>query len=287
MAEKILVISQGIETDDSGVLLGEVRSDIEIDMQCLNFQIAIFDKDRAKKETAKITKEVANFYYKDFSDGLQKTKWSFIRPSKISIIGADDRKVKIKFPFDPKEGVVVVSQKDGDISDKVKVDGTVDINTLGANLLTYTASDSDGNEIKVKRTIIVRTNEKPKIKGVDDVTITEGDDFNPLNGVTAIDKEDGDLTKLLKVEGKVDTGKTGDYNLKYSVTDSDDNTVEANRTVTVVASTNEADELRMKVLNSARKLIGKPYVWGGNYPPLGSDVGTDKLNCPIIIEIWL
>ena len=29
------------------------------------------------------------------------------------------------------------------------------------------------------------------------------------------------------------------------------------------------------VVTSARKLIGKPYVWGGNYPPLGNDIGTD------------
>ena len=29
------------------------------------------------------------------------------------------------------------------------------------------------------------------------------------------------------------------------------------------------------IIESARKLIGKPYVWGGNYPPLGSDNGTD------------
>lgn len=29
------------------------------------------------------------------------------------------------------------------------------------------------------------------------------------------------------------------------------------------------------IVNSARKLIGKPYVWGGNYPPLGNDEGTD------------
>lgn len=36
-----------------------------------------------------------------------------------------------------------------------------------------------------------------------------------------------------------------------------------------------SDSLRNKVVNSARKLIGKPYVWGGNYPPLGSDIGTD------------
>ena len=33
--------------------------------------------------------------------------------------------------------------------------------------------------------------------------------------------------------------------------------------------------LRENIVNSARKLIGKPYVWGGNYPPLGSSNGTD------------
>lgn len=32
---------------------------------------------------------------------------------------------------------------------------------------------------------------------------------------------------------------------------------------------------RLNVVNSARKLLGKPYVWGGNYPPLGSSSGTD------------
>ncbi len=35
------------------------------------------------------------------------------------------------------------------------------------------------------------------------------------------------------------------------------------------------DTTRINIVNSARKLIGKPYVWGGNYPPLGSDNGTD------------
>lgn len=33
--------------------------------------------------------------------------------------------------------------------------------------------------------------------------------------------------------------------------------------------------INTKIVNSARKLIGKPYVWGGNYPPLGNDNGTD------------
>ncbi|MGL4571596.1 MAG: C40 family peptidase, partial [Clostridium sp.] len=34
-------------------------------------------------------------------------------------------------------------------------------------------------------------------------------------------------------------------------------------------------DLQQKVVQSARKLIGKPYVWGGNYPPLGNSNGTD------------
>lgn len=33
--------------------------------------------------------------------------------------------------------------------------------------------------------------------------------------------------------------------------------------------------MQQAVVNSARKLIGIPYVYGGNYPPLGSDNGTD------------
>lgn len=38
---------------------------------------------------------------------------------------------------------------------------------------------------------------------------------------------------------------------------------------------NSDDSLGARIVGSARKLIGKPYVWGGNYPPLGSSNGTD------------
>ncbi|EPT6434167.1 immunoglobulin-like domain-containing protein, partial [Escherichia coli] len=121
----------------------------------------------------------------------------------------------------------------------------------------------------------VRTNEKPKLIGVVDETITIGDEFYPLEGVQAIDKEDGDITEFIEITGKVNNAKADTYELTYSITDSDDNTVTASRNITVQENFNESEKLRLNVLNSARKLIGKPYVFGGNYPPLGGDIGTD------------
>lgn len=37
----------------------------------------------------------------------------------------------------------------------------------------------------------------------------------------------------------------------------------------------ESSSLRDNILKSAEKLLGKPYIYGGNYPPLGSNSGTD------------
>ncbi len=57
-----------------------------------------------------------------------------------------------------------------------------------------------------------------------DITLTAGDKFNDtiaLQDVTATDKEDGDITKDIKViENTVDTSKVGTYEVSYQVTDS-------------------------------------------------------------------
>lgn len=42
-----------------------------------------------------------------------------------------------------------------------------------------------------------------------------------------------------------------------------------------IRNTNTDENTRLSIVNSARKLIGKPYVWGGNVAPLGNDNGTD------------
>ena len=61
--------------------------------------------------------------------------------------------------------------------------------------------------------------EKPESKSepiisVSDKTIKVGDKFNPLDGVSASDEEDGDLTSKIKVvENKVDVNSIGKYSI--------------------------------------------------------------------------
>ncbi|WP_158276253.1 DUF5011 domain-containing protein [Bifidobacterium callitrichidarum] len=74
---------------------------------------------------------------------------------------------------------------------------------------------------------------KPVLKGVVDKTITVGDTFNPMDGVTATDDRDGDVTANVKVTGTVDTKTDGKYELTYEVSDKAGNKTTATRTITV------------------------------------------------------
>lgn len=80
------------------------------------------------------------------------------------------------------------------------------------------------------------TNNKPVINA-SDKKIAIGETFSTkeaLKGVTAYDKEDGDITSKMKViENTVNTKKTGKYKVTYEVSDSDGNKVTKTINVTV------------------------------------------------------
>ena len=73
----------------------------------------------------------------------------------------------------------------------------------------------------------------PTISGVADVNLTVGEAFDDLDGVTAADEEDGNLTSSIVVSGTVDVDTAGTYVVTYSVTDSADETITATRNVVV------------------------------------------------------
>lgn len=94
-----------------------------------------------------------------------------------------------------------------------------------------------------------KKNTEPEIKGVSDKTIEAGSEINVMEGITASDTEDGDLTSKIKIEstpslaftnGKTVPEKAGSYELTYSVTDKGGLTVEKYATLTVTKQTSEA-----------------------------------------------
>lgn len=102
--------------------------------------------------------------------------------------------------------------------------------------LTVTACSSGNSE----------DNTKPEIKGVSDKAVEAGSEFNALEGITASDAEDGDITAKISVEstptlefknGKAVPDKAGNYELTYSVTDKAGDTVQAYATLTVTRQT--------------------------------------------------
>ncbi|MDY0854774.1 DUF5011 domain-containing protein [Bacillus thuringiensis] len=153
--------------------------------------------------------------------------------------------------FDPMAGVSATDKEDGDITDKVTVDGNVDTSKPGTYELTYTVSDSKGHKVTAKQTVTVKQtvvpkDEVPVLTAPTKTTINVGDKFDPMAGVSATDKEDGDITDKVTVDGSVDTSKPGTYELTYTVSDSKGHKVTAKQTVTVkqkVETTNEAPVL--------------------------------------------
>ncbi len=124
---------------------------------------------------------------------------------------------------------------DGDLSKVINLDQSeVDYNIVGVYNVYFSVRDSSGNITKKTSNLEILSNEKPVFIGVDDTSVDQNTTFNNMDGVSVMDKEDGDITSDVKVEGKVNTQKPGIYELKYSVTDSDLNTTTANRKVTVL-----------------------------------------------------
>lgn len=70
----------------------------------------------------------------------------------------------------------------------------------------------------VKASDLYVLNTQPTITA-NDITITQGDSVNLLNGVSASDKEDGDITSQLNYSGTYDVDKPATYPITYTVAD--------------------------------------------------------------------
>lgn len=167
----------------------------------------------------------------DLSSYNFETSYAYIhssyiyKESKEPIITASDVTIQNGAGFDPLKNVTAYDAFDGDVTSKIKViSNNVNVNNYGTYNVTYSVTDSEDNTAIKTITVTVLTG-KPTITA-SDKTVTLNQTFDPLNGVVAYDKEDGDLTKEVKVtSNNVDIKKVGTYSITYSVTDKDNNTV--------------------------------------------------------------
>ncbi|MGL5820461.1 MAG: glycosyl hydrolase family 18 protein [Sarcina sp.] len=177
--------------------------------------------------------------------------------------GITDKTISVGDKFDPAAGVKALDKEDGDLTSKIQIFGSVDTQKEGVYTLTYSVTDSKGLTTEKTRTITVKKevappveNSKPVLHGITDTEIKIGEAFNDKAGITATDKEDGDLTSKIQVAGKVDTAKAGTYTLTYSVTDSEGATTSKTRKVTVIDdSTNPSDDFDINKIYNAGDIV--------------------------------
>ena len=144
----------------------------------------------------------------------------------IPTIKAEDKTLTVGDTFDPKADVTAEDVEDGNLTDKIEVlKNEVDTTKAGKYEVTYKVTDSKGASRTKTITVTVNPkieplNEAPTID-VTDKEITVGDKFDPKDGVTAKDKEDGNLTDKIEIlKNTVDPSKPGVYEVTYKVTDS-------------------------------------------------------------------
>lgn len=106
---------------------------------------------------------------------------------------------------------------------------------------TYKNFFNKENIITANKEAIIKVEDtkKPVIEGIYDKEITEGDTIDLKQGITAKDEMDGDLE--IVIEGKVDTNKVGEYEIRVKATDKNSNTTEATYKVIVNAKPEEVE----------------------------------------------
>lgn len=138
----------------------------------------------------------------------------------VPTITAKDQEVIQYRDFDPYKGVTANDAKDGNLTKQIQIEKN-EVNTKepGVYTVIYSVTNSYQEKVTKEIKVTVLLNEKPVISAQDKV-IALNHKFEPLEGVTAEDKEDGPVEVIL-IENKVQTDQEGTYPVTYKAVDQD------------------------------------------------------------------
>ena len=95
--------------------------------------------------------------------------------------------------------------RDGNLTASITVTGTVDMNTTGTYILTYSVADAAGNEDNASRTVTVVDTTNPVLTLLGDANMSQAKNSAWVDpGATASDSLDGNLTSSITITGTVD-----------------------------------------------------------------------------------
>lgn len=197
------------------------------------------------------------------SDG--KTNDVVAGNNELPVITASDKTLLAGESFNAKQNVTAQDKEDGDLTSKIIIESNnVDTTKAGIYYVVYKVTDTAGESTTKRITVKVLINEDP-VFNVEDKVITQGKEFNPLEGVRVTDKEDGDLTSTLKViKNTVDINKVGKYQVTYQVTTKQNKVF--TKTITV-----EVKENQVPVIETQNKMITQ----NSEFNPLENVTATD------------
>ncbi len=233
LPEKIITRYQGDELD---LLNGVVVNDVEDGLiNPSKITITGAPEDTSELGEYKITYSVTDG---DGNVGVAEAVLLIHIPIPPTLTIPETARIQPGESFDPMVGVNAIDPDGGvsgepiDITENVTVSGVpVDMDVSGSYIIVYKVEDAQGNVVVEERTLIIE--EKPIINFPERTVLDVGSIFNPIDGVTASDAEDGLISNIWVVGDTVDTSVPGKYYVEYRVVDSKGNVTTAIRIVHV------------------------------------------------------
>ena len=153
------------------------------------------------------------------------------------VINASNKTIVQGQTFDAKKDVTATDPEDGNLTSSIQVvESNVNNKVVGTYKVKYQVADSKKETVIKEITVTVTQNQKPSINAKDK-TVNLNSTFNALDGVTATDPEDGNITNIKVTSNNVNTKIVGTYQVTYLVTDSFNQTVTKTITITVKEQT--------------------------------------------------
>lgn len=167
------------------------------------------------------------------SYGYIKEEYLYVSNSQ-PVITANDVRIEQGEAYDFRTNVTALDKEDGNLTDKIKFDN-IQTNVDGVFYLTYTVTDSmNFSSSKTIKVTIYKSN-KPVITA-SNKDILQNTSFNPMDGVSVIDPNEGDITNRVIIENGVDITKVGSYKVKYIITNSMNITISKEVTINVLSN---------------------------------------------------